>query len=90
MHPLGALGLIGQCLFFSRFLLQWVVSEKRRESTMPVGFWYLSLAGGVLVFSYALWRRDPVITLGQSVGIFVYTRNLVLIYRKRRAHAGST
>jgi lipid-A-disaccharide synthase-like uncharacterized protein len=84
MHPIGAIGLLGQCMFFSRFLLQWVVSEKKGRSTIPIGFWYLSLAGGILLLIYVLWRRDPVLTVGQSVGIFVYSRNLVLIYRERR------
>jgi len=85
MHPIGMLGMAGQIMFFSRFLLQWVVSEKRGESTIPTGFWYLSLAGGLLVFIYAVWQKDPVFTLGQSVGIFVYTRNIVLIRRKAAA-----
>ena len=83
MHPIGVIGVIGQAMFFSRFLLQWIVSEKRGESTIPIGFWYLSLAGGIMVFIYAIWRKDPVITMGQSVGVIVYSRNLVLIRRKK-------
>ena len=89
-HPIGALGLIAQMMFFSRFLVQWLVSEKKGESTVPIAFWYLSLAGGVLLLIYALWRTDPVITLGQSVGLLVYTRNLMLIYRKRRKEKGNS
>jgi lipid-A-disaccharide synthase-like uncharacterized protein len=82
-QPLALIGLIGQVLFFSRFLVQWFVSEQRGESTVPVVFWYLSLGGGAMLLVYAIWRRDPVITLGQAVGILVYARNLMLIHRKR-------
>ena len=88
MNPIGMLGLLGQAMFFSRFLVQWVVSEKKGESTVPIAFWYLSMGGGLLLLTYALWREDPVITLGQSVGLFVYTRNLILIHRKRRRDKG--
>ncbi len=83
MHPIGMVGMVGQCAFFSRFLVQWIVSEKKRESTIPIAFWYLSMTGGVMLLTYAVWQRDPVITLGQSVGLLVYIRNLILIYRKR-------
>ncbi|MFQ5876957.1 MAG: lipid-A-disaccharide synthase N-terminal domain-containing protein [Acidobacteriota bacterium] len=77
-------GLLGQLFFTLRFLVQWLVSERRGRSTIPVAFWYLSLVGGGILFVYALWhRQDPVFTLGQSAGIFVYTRNLVLIRRDR-------
>jgi lipid-A-disaccharide synthase-like uncharacterized protein len=85
MHPVGLIGLAGQCLFFSRFLVQWIVSERRGESHVPLVFWYLSIGGGVMLLIYALWQRDPVITLGQSVGLIVYVRNLSLIRRKRGA-----
>lgn len=84
MQPMGIFGLVGQSCFFSRFLVQWIVSEKRGESVMPLSFWYLSLIGGTMTLMYAIWRRDPVFTLGQSVGVFVYTRNLMLIKRGRR------
>jgi lipid-A-disaccharide synthase-like uncharacterized protein len=84
LQPMALVGLIGQCLFFSRFLVQWLASERRGESHVPVLFWYLSLAGGFLLFGYATWRQDPVIMLGQGVGIFVYVRNLMLIAKKRR------
>jgi len=83
-QPMAVFGLIGQTCFFSRFLVQWIASERKGESVVPLAFWYLSLGGGLLVLIYAIWRRDPVFTLGQSVGVFVYTRNLMLIYRKPR------
>jgi len=80
-------GLVAQAMFSARFLVQWLVSEKRRESVIPLAFWYLSLCGGVMLFCYAVMRKDPVIMLGQGTGIFIYSRNLWLIYRKRRADA---
>ncbi len=76
-------GFAGQTLFALRFLVQWVVSERKGESVIPIYFWYLSLLGGLILLAYAIFRRDPVFILGQSAGFFVYTRNLMLIYRKR-------
>ena len=87
VHPLGLLGLLGQALFFSRFLVQWIASEKNGRSVVPLSFWYLSIGGGGLLLIYALWRKDPVITLGQAVGLFVYVRNLMLIHRRKPAPA---
>jgi len=77
------IGLAGQALFSARFLVQWMVSERRRESVMPVAFWYLSLAGSAVLLSYAIYRMDPVFILGQSMGSVVYLRNLWLIRQKR-------
>ena len=85
--PMGMLGMLGQVLFFSRFLVQWIASEKKGKSTIPLSFWWLSIGGGLLLLIYALWREDPVITLGQLVGLFVYVRNLVLIRRHKTAQA---
>ena len=76
------IGFIGQGLFASRFIVQWIYSEKNKESTIPVVFWYLSIFGGIGLLTYAIFRKDPVIILGQSFGIFIYLRNLILIYRK--------
>jgi lipid-A-disaccharide synthase-like uncharacterized protein len=84
MQPMAMLGLVGQVCFFSRFLVQWIVSEREGRSTIPVVFWHLSIIGGILVLIYAIWRHDPVFTLGQSVGVVVYARNLILIYRHKR------
>lgn len=81
--PLMAFGFLGQALFSARFIVQWVVSENRRESVVPVAFWYLSLAGGATLLVYAILRHDPVFTLGQAAGLVVYVRNLMLIRRKR-------
>ena len=85
--PMGMLGMLGQVMFFSRFLVQWIASEKKGKSTVPVSFWYLSIGGGLLLLIYALWRKDPVIILGQLVGLFVYVRNLILIHRHKAAQA---
>lgn len=76
-----AIGFLGQSLFSARFIIQWVVSEKRRTSVTPVAFWYFSLAGGVILLAYAIHRRDKVFIVGQAVGLLVYIRNLMLIMR---------
>lgn len=83
-----AFGLAGQLLFMCRFLLQWIVSEREKRSVVPVAFWYFSIGGGAILFTYACYRADPVFILGQSVGIFIYSRNLWLIYAERRDAKG--
>jgi len=82
------LGFVGQLLFGLRFLVQWVASERKGESIIPIYFWYLSLIGSMILLAYAIFRRDPVFILGQSTGFIVYMRNLMLIYRKRAASQG--
>ncbi len=82
------IGLAGQLLFSARFLVQWVASERAGRSVMPVAFWYFSLAGGLVLLAYALYRADPVFILGQGAGTFIYLRNLMLIYRERTASEG--
>lgn len=81
------IGFAGQLLFTSRFLVQWLASERRRESVVPVAFWWLSLAGGLTLLTYALYRKDPVFIMGQSMGIFIYLRNLMLLSRAARDKA---
>jgi lipid-A-disaccharide synthase-like uncharacterized protein len=81
------IGFLGQACFFSRFLVQWMASERAGRSLVPRAFWYLSIAGGVIVLTYAIWRRDPVFIAGQSGGLFVYLRNLVLLRREDRKTA---
>ncbi len=76
-------GFIGQVFFTARFLVQWCVSEKKRASVVPNAFWWLSLLGGAALLAYAISRRDPVIISGQTMGLFVYTRNLMLIGQGR-------
>lgn len=76
-------GLAGQLAFTARFLVQWIASERIGRSVIPIAFWYCSLVGGVVLFAYAVYRGDPVFILGQSMGVFIYTRNLFLIRRER-------
>ncbi|TGD97934.1 lipid-A-disaccharide synthase N-terminal domain-containing protein [Methylobacterium nonmethylotrophicum] len=100
MHGLGAyfwslftgpldlvllVGLVGQGLFTARFLVQWIASEKAGRSVIPLSFWFLSLGGSAVLLGYALYRRDPVFILGQSLGTVIYLRNLALVFRERRA-----
>ncbi len=77
------IGFFGQLLFASRFIYQWIYSEKKGKSVIPIGFWYLSIFGGIGLLIYAISRKDPVIIVGQMFGIFIYIRNLILIYRKK-------
>ena len=76
-------GFTGQLIFASRFVVQWIYSEKKGRSEIPLIFWYLSILGGIGLLIYAIFRKDPVIILGQSFGIFIYLRNLILIYKKK-------
>ena len=72
------IGLLGQALFFMRFLVQWIASERKRRSVVPRAFWYFSLGGGIILLIYAVHQRDPVFIIGQATGIFIYLRNLHL------------
>jgi len=83
MHTWLIIGFIGQALFSMRFLVQWIASERKGESVIPTLFWYFSLAGGLTLLAYAIYKQDPVFILGQSAGAFIYIRNLVLIFRKK-------
>lgn len=82
-----AFGFIGQLMFTGRFLVQWIASERARRSVMPVLFWYFSLAGGAMLLAYAIYRGDPVFIMGQSLGVFIYTRNLWLIHADKSPSA---
>ena len=83
------IGFIGQVAFGARFVIQWIASEKKGESTIPLAFWYCSIAGSIILLTYAIYREDPVFILGQSLGSIIYIRNLILIDRKRRSLAGT-
>jgi lipid-A-disaccharide synthase-like uncharacterized protein len=74
-------GIAAQLLFTARFIVQWLVSEKRGKSVVPVAFWFLSLGGGMMLLIYGLVRREPIIIMGQALAVFIYLRNLVLIFR---------
>ena len=82
-----AVGFLGQAMFSLRFVVQWLSSERLGRSHIPVAFWYFSMAGGVILLIYAIHRHDPVFTVGQGAGLFIYARNLHLILRERRAGA---
>jgi lipid-A-disaccharide synthase-like uncharacterized protein len=78
------MGLIAQGLFTMRFLVQWIASERAGRSVIPLAFWWFSIAGGLLLLVYALYRKDAVFILGQAFGVFVYLRNLYFVLRERR------
>ncbi len=80
-------GTLGQAMFFARFLLQWIASERAGRSYVPVAFWYLSLVGAGMMAVYAVHREEPIFLIGQAVGWVVYARNLVLL---RRQGGGAT
>jgi lipid-A-disaccharide synthase-like uncharacterized protein len=87
------IGLAGQALFASRFIIQWFKSELEGRSVIPIAFWYCSVGGGIVLLAYAVYKKDPVFIIGQAAGLVVYGRNLYLIFRERtqlREAAGRT
>jgi len=84
-----AIGFLAQAMFSARFLIQWLASERAGRSVVPVAFWFFSIAGGAILFAYALYREDPVFIAGQGAGLLIYTRNLWLIFRERRSALAS-
>jgi len=93
MHDVDALwigvGAAGQLVFSARFVLQWLHSERRGESVVPMSFWYASIAGAVVLLAYAIHRRDPVFIAGQASGLLVYGRNIHLRLRESRSMTGA-
>ncbi len=81
--PWALLGFSAQLLFFSRWIVQWWVSEKKGESHVPLSFWLISLTGGLMLLIYAIKESQPVFVLGQLVGIANYSRNIMLIRKKK-------
>ena len=75
------LGLIGNATFSMRFLVQWIASERRGESVIPVSFWYWSIAGSVIMCLYFIFKRDPVGILAYLPNSLIYIRNLMLIQK---------
>jgi len=84
------IGLCGQAVFFMRFLVQWLASEREGRSVIPLAFWYFSIAGAVILLIYAIYRLDPVFILGQAGGFLIYLRNLYLIRRERAGNAAAS
>jgi lipid-A-disaccharide synthase-like uncharacterized protein len=78
------LGVVAQIIFMFRFVVQWSYSEKQKIAYLPKGFWLFSIAGSLLIFVYAIFRKDPVLLIGNSFGSVVYIRNLILL--KRNSH----
>lgn len=85
-----AFGLLGQLIFGARFIVQWIASERKRESHIPLVFWYLSIVGGIITTAYAIHKHDAVFIIGQGAGLVVYVRNLMLIYRAQRTTTATT
>jgi len=83
--PWVIVGFTGQIFFSLRFIVQWIASERRKESVVPVYFWYFSILGSSILLSYAIHRRDPVFIAGQACGLGIYVRNLMFIYRKKKS-----
>ena len=80
-------GFGGQFLFAMRFIIQWLTSEGAKRSVIPIAFWYFSIGGGTVLLLYAIWRQDPVIICGQGLGLFIYVRNLIFIFRADKDNA---
>jgi lipid-A-disaccharide synthase-like uncharacterized protein len=83
-------GVAAQLLFTARFVVQWFVSEKAGKSVMPVAFWFLSMGGGVMLLIYGIVRREPIIIMGQALAVFIYLRNLMLIFRPKTKDSAGT
>ena len=83
------IGFLGQGIFFMRWVVQWITSERHAESRVPTAFWYMSLIGGLITLAYAIYRKDPVFIAGQSIGSLVYLRNLMLIHRPNQTDSGA-
>jgi lipid-A-disaccharide synthase-like uncharacterized protein len=77
-------GFAAQAMFSLRFIVQWIASERKRESYLPNLFWYFSIVGGAMLLTYAIHRKDPVFIIGQASGLFVYLRNLYFVLLKKR------
>ena len=85
----AALGFFAQAMFMMRFVVQWIASERAKRSVIPIAFWFFSMGGGILLLIYSIKRQDPVFITGQALGIFIYARNLWLIYVEHSAAAGA-
>ena len=74
-----SLGIISQLIFTLRFIFQWIISEKNKFSQFPETFWVLSLVGSILILIYSLFRKDPILFIGHTFGIIIYSRNLIIL-----------
>jgi lipid-A-disaccharide synthase-like uncharacterized protein len=78
-----SIGFLGQIIFGARFIVQWICSEIKKKSVIPVSFWHLSIIGSLVLLSYAIYRKDPIFILGFSLNLIIYFRNLFLIYKNK-------
>ena len=85
-----SIGLGAQAFFSMRFVVQWIISERRKASVVPLAFWLFSVCGGLMLLTYAIHRRDPVFVIGELVTTSIYLRNLQLLRRARRQRASAT
>lgn len=83
-EPWIVVGFAGQFVFFMRFIVQWIASEKKQDIVIPVSFWYLSIAGTLIILVYAIHIRDIVFTTAQVASLFIYARNLMFLWRKKK------
>ena len=81
------LGIVSQVIFTFRFVYQWLYSEHKKHSALPFGFWLLSLVGSLLILTYAIIRKDPVLFIGHTLGLMIYIRNLFLIQKSNAKKA---
>src|SRR5258708_3512539 len=80
-------GFIGQGLFASRFIIQWLKSEAAGRSVVPLAFWYCSIAGGAVTLAYTIHLQSVPLMLGQATPLAIYFRNVYLVLREKKAHA---
>lgn len=90
-HAWKVVGWAGNVIFFSRFIVQWIATEKRKQVVVPLSFWWLSLTGSLLLLSYGLFLRDSVFVFAYLFTWIPYIRNIVIHYRNKAAlrHCGS-
>jgi lipid-A-disaccharide synthase-like uncharacterized protein len=83
----AGIGLVGQAAFTARFVVQWIASERKKETVVPVAFWWCSLGGGLIMLTYTIHLRSLALSLGQGMGLVVYVRNLMIVSGARKAAA---
>lgn len=84
--PWLIIGLVGQILFFSRFVVQWIASERQKQSVVPDSFWYISIVGGTFLLVYSIYIMDPIFIAGSFLNLFMYGRNIMLLRTKNVAN----
>lgn len=89
INPWELFGYLGQGMFSMRFIIQWLASEKKKQSVIPHAFWYFSLLGGLIILIYAIHLKKPVFILGQAPGVFIYARNIWFIWHHKKINTVS-